>query len=108
MKYKLKEECKKYFNSNKNEVQEYSFFALRGISEEALEKVEERVEVDGSYLIQPNITQINIIGDYSEQIEDIEKFLNVFGSWDYMESIAEEYAEYYDYTKNPIVLRKRN
>jgi len=98
-KYRLKEEVRKYFTTALWRIEKnIDDWYVEGVQYDALEEVEEveeKIEVDGSYLIHPNITQINIKGDYSEQIEDIEKFLNVFGSWEKMEKIAEDFADLY-------------
>lgn len=94
-KYKLKEECKKYF---KTEYKSYSLddekslalWGSLGLTIEALEEVEERI--DTNVIIKDSISlEKQIVGHIcayegwtEQEREDIEKFLNVFGSWEKM------------------------
>ena len=94
-KYRLKEEVKKYFRMQKihrDSVNDLDFWTALCVDIEALEEVEERVIVtlnkrqeglDPNYY--PFFLEKNHRGHWTEQErEDIEKFLNCFGSLENM------------------------
>jgi len=86
-KYKIKEECKKYFDVpflNAEYTQER--FHQLGLTLEALEEVEEKIEVYFSSLNgMKSILKASGKKWTEQERADIEKFLNVFGSWDELE-----------------------
>jgi hypothetical protein len=92
-KYKLKEEVKKYvairFQSYEATEKEWG---TNGFTIGALEEVEDRIEVYLHDDIEYNWA-ISLHGrSFTEQErEDIEKFLNVFGSWEKMSEITQEW-----------------
>ena len=96
-KYRLKEEVKKYLHVKEYGNLDNTIMTLRkwnqdGLTIEALEEVEERIKVgiekrqeglDSKYY--PYFLEKNVRGHWTEQErQDIEKFLNVFGTWDAM------------------------
>ena len=100
-KYKLKEEVKKYLNNNiwgsTNALDEAEFslsdWAKDGLTIEALEEVEERIEVciDKTEGFQQALYFESGENPTEQQREDIEKFLNVFGSWGFFKELYDKY-----------------
>jgi hypothetical protein len=86
-KYRLKEEVKKYFSSSMYGLLERgkAYWIADGISIEALEEVEERVELilnERTPHLNNVIYKASGLNFTEQEREDIEKFLNVFGSFD--------------------------
>ena len=93
-KYRLKEEVKKYcVASHRNKVITHDEWSQKGFNKEALEEVDERIEVkyDSNYKYITKYSHVSFKKWTEQEREDIEKFLNVFDSWERMNKATHEW-----------------
>lgn len=97
-KYRLKEEVKKYFHNIGLMPKTLAQWKDLSVSIEALEEVESKIHVNFASIRGDNywISKSNNFSWTEQEREDIEHFLNVFGSWEKMIDLVHNYSDWYE------------